>query len=362
MYITLDYEWIIDALLIILCIALFLKNCNYMKQKQYNQNYLNKENTNALRGLAVLTIFIHHTVRHFTQESVLKTIFINAGFLAVAIFLFVSGYALMEQSSKRKDYLKGFFFNKIIKIYAIFVGANIIVTILDNIFLHTNYSIMNIITSSLKMNFSDGRSLWFVFIILYFYMAFFLSRKYLKSNKQVCISLLCFSLVYIAGFCIMKKGTWWYNTAICFPIGCVVQMNKEKILQCISKNYLIHLLASIILFGSTMYLYQGMQIMWLQFIMPIIFIYMIVCVCMKIQLKSKVLETVNKMSFEIYLLQLVILNIIFQKNETKSFIWYIVSLGLIVVLSYGLNKGINFIFKKANYVLEKIGEKKVNEN
>ena len=52
-----------------------------------------------------------------------------------------------------------------------FIFSNILVSCLSNLFLNTNYGAIDIIKSSLFMKFADGRELWFIGIIIYYYCA-----------------------------------------------------------------------------------------------------------------------------------------------------------------------------------------------
>ena len=68
-------------------------------------SFLSKERTVALRGILALMVLIchlHARVELFSN-SILGTLFASFGYLAVAVFFFLSGYGLTE--SYKKDNL-----------------------------------------------------------------------------------------------------------------------------------------------------------------------------------------------------------------------------------------------------------------
>ncbi|AGK95897.1 acyltransferase family protein [Clostridium pasteurianum] len=322
---------------------LIVKDSNIFKKNTYNSNYLSKDNTNILKGLSVVIIIIHHLSLFLVNDGIFKTIFSRMGFLAVSIFLFVSGYGLMVQFTRKKErYFKGYFKNKILRLYLIFFCANIISTLLSNIFLNNQYTIIDIIKSSLLMNFADGRVLWFVAVILYFYIIFYIAFK--LFNKNTAILLMSVSLgIWIALNIFLHHGAWYYNSAICFPLGIIVAEYNEQIFKVAKKYYLLVLSANVVLFllGMTFYI-KGID--KLQFIIPIFFVILILSLLMKVNLKSQFFYFMNGISFEFYLFQLIALNIVFQTKNEISSLFFLLAFLITVILSKILNVFVSFIF------------------
>ena len=71
------------------------------KLTKNNEDYLSISNTNILKGISVLVVILHHISLYTNSNKYLDFVFGQAGFLAVSIFLFVSGYGLMIQYTKK---------------------------------------------------------------------------------------------------------------------------------------------------------------------------------------------------------------------------------------------------------------------
>lgn len=348
--------------IIIILPVLFLAKSKIFRITTYNEKYLAKNNTDIFKGLSVVIIIIHHLSLFLVNSGMFKTIFSRMGFLAVSIFLSLSGYGLMFQFSKRKEtYFKGYFKNKIIRLYLIFVSANVVSTLISNIFLSSKYSIKDVIKSCLLMNFADGRQLWFVAVILYFYIAFYIAFKFFDKNMAILImfvSVVIWSIVNI----FLHHGAWFYNTSICFPLGIMIANYNEQIFKLAKKYYSFLLLVSIVSFLLSMFFYiKGKDS--LQFIIPLIFIILMLLFLMKVDLKSKSLIFMNSISFEFYLLQIIILNVVFQTKSTMSSLYFFVALVITVIVSKMLNIFIGYIFTiKINSLKEKveISKRKLN--
>lgn len=335
-------------LLILLLILSFIRKSNILHSCTEDE-YLSKDITDSLKGLSVIIVVFHHISLFSVKQGIFKYLFVNAGFLAVSVFLFVSGYGLMTQFKLKKNYLKNFILNKVLRLYLIFFISNIIVTILNNIFLQTNYNVKNILMSSVLMNFSNGRELWFVGIILFFYIAFYISFKFF-NNKSI-LMLLGLSIIYIILCRFINKGTWWYNTAFCFIIGVLISLNKSKVFNFIKNRYASNLILSVILFVSSMLLYtKGYSN--LQFIIPIIFIYFICTLLVKVQLKSKSMEYINKISFEMYLIHLIVLQIAFKDDITRNSIYLVALFPIMIVLSIITKWICDTLFKGIKRILD----------
>lgn len=321
----------LDLYVLLIFLVLLILKSSKAKEIELDR-YLYKDTTNNLKGLAVIIVVFHHISLYLTEGSIFTFIFRNAGFLAVSIFLFMSGYGLTVQKIKKENYLKGFIFNKIIKLYLIFFISNITVTIINNLFLQTSYNIKDIISSSMRMNFSNGRELWFVAIILFCYLSFYICFKFFDYKKG--LILICLTpLMYICICKILGKGTWWYNTAFCFAIGVLVATYKEKIFNIFKNRTGIYISLSIIIFMISMYFYiKG--IATLQYIIPFIFIIIICSILIKFELNSKFLNFINKISFEMYLVHLIVLKVTFKDATEKGNLYLIILFPIMIFLAY----------------------------
>ena len=302
----------------------------------HNEEVLSKNNTDVLKGISVIVVILSHLALFSTKKGLITIIFFNAGFLAVSVFLFISGYGLMMQNIKKDNYIRKNMPRKIFKLYLQFIMANVLTTIIDDIFLGTNYGVIEILKTSLLMRFVDGRELWFVAAILYFYLVLYISFKFLRE-KQAIIMVCIAPIIYIMICVFFKRGTWWENTAFCFSMGVLFALYKEKILINSQKMYKTRVITVLLAFISMMYLYtKGITV--LQFIIPIVFVTLIVLILMKINLKSKIMQYINKISFEMYLMHLVVLKVAFSYNTARDSSYVVLLFPLMILVSIVLKK------------------------
>lgn len=331
MQIILSNTLAINILVFIILPILILYKFQIYSVGKFNVEFLSKSNTNIIKGVSVILVILCHISMFTKNDSIMPKMFINTGLLAVAIFFFASGYGLMSQFQRKENYLKGFILNKIIRLYLIFFISNIIVTIINNIFLGTGYGIKHIIISSLYGNFANGRELWFVVAILFFYLSFYVAFKFLKDKGSI-ISICIAPIIYIILCKFLGKGTWWYNTAFCFVVGVLVSIYKDNVFNFLKEKYVLNLAISLISFVITMFFYtRGYN--KLQFIIPIIFIYLVCVLLMKVGLKSKSMSFINKISLEMYLVHLVILQVAFKDGIARDSIYLVVLFPVMILLS-----------------------------
>ena len=93
MQIVINNEFVINLILLLIFGLLIFKS-KYMK---LNNDYLSKNNTDIIKGISVLVVILCHIAMFSVNDGMIKRIFLNSGILAVAIFIFVSGYGLMSQ-------------------------------------------------------------------------------------------------------------------------------------------------------------------------------------------------------------------------------------------------------------------------
>lgn len=337
MQIVINNEFVINLILLLIFGLLIFKS-KYMK---LNNDYLSKNNTDIIKGISVLVVILCHIAMFSVNDGMIKRIFLNSGILAVAIFIFVSGYGLMSQLLKKENYLKGFW-QKILNLFIIFIVSNIAITIISNLFLKTNYNIKDILLSSLQFNFSNGRELWFVACIIFMYISFFISFKLSKHKGIIGVIISTFIYVFICK--LVGKGAWWYNCVSCFSLGVLFAMYKDRILNFYKKNYYVKGIVVLFLFIVSMILYiKGSSSM--QFLIPIIFVILVTIILVKVKLQSNIFLYLNKISFEIYLTHLIVLQVAFQSLVERNSIYLLFLFLIMVILSLIVQKICKLILK-----------------
>ncbi|MBP5491734.1 MAG: acyltransferase [Clostridiales bacterium] len=228
------------------------------KKKEFHDDYASMDVMKSLRGLAAIGVILHHiSQEQIFQDRKILSPFVNAGAYFVAIFFFCSGFGLIKSLDTKKDYLKGFVKNRIVKAIIVPFYVNVII-----------YGIAAYIGGAKwpkekwLLNFSGLTMMnlyaWFPIVLALLYFMFFILFRFVKIRP------LCFALmgIFIVGlgmvFCynghfawwsgpknwwldwshpntiwwkeqkvLWFNGEWWVNSAIAFLIG-LIFANYEK--------------------------------------------------------------------------------------------------------------------------------------
>lgn len=256
---------------------------------------LNKTTCNCIRAIATICIILIHTNNEF---------FKGTGQLFTGIFFFYSGYGLYISVKNKTHYLNGFIQNRIIKIYLPFVLTNILI-----------YSVLRFILDSLKDEnfFTDVFGInsinpygWYVWTIIFLYAIFYVIFKFIKNEKLSILLIFITTVIYISFCYYYHVGNWWYNSAICFVFGIIYGQNKEFVLEKIKKYYFILFTIFVLLFSSSFYfiLYKEWEYnVLIEMLSALFFVSILIMFCCKFEIKDKLLNSIGKISYEVYLCQ-----------------------------------------------------------
>lgn len=228
--------------MMLLFLSLLFVLCFYKLQiVPENNEYMSVSTTTSVKGVFIVLVMLSHAKSYCTLGSnvgdvaydfVIRTI----GQLMVAMFLFYSGFGIIESYKNKPDYAKGFAKKRILKTLLHFDIAVLLFAIM-NICLNITYSPIEWGLCWMGWE-SIGNSNWFIFVILACYIvvwiSFVIAERYKKQIVFICMCTLigvCLiaCLLYVSG-----KGSWWYNTILCFPCGMFFsefRLTFEKILR-----------------------------------------------------------------------------------------------------------------------------------
>ena len=290
----------------IIILAIFILTFCRAKIVRDNEEYLSKKNTNIIKGLFVFFVFLSHFIQYKTPfsdnwfDTIGLKLISKMGQLMVVMFLFYSGYGIMESAKKKgEDYIKNIPKKRILPTWINFAIA-VLIYMLVSVFVlnNANFSIKKMILSLIGWS-GFGNSNWYIFTILILYFITYLSLKSFKSNKERICSMLIGTLLYTM---IMKfyKQPYWYNTAFCYPLGMIFSMYKEKIEKWINDKDLVSIIYCIVFFVITYKLRSN--IVWYE-INTLIFALTIVLLTRKIQITNVVVEWMGRNLFPLYIFQ-----------------------------------------------------------
>mgnify|MGYP000018990080 CR=1 FL=1 len=271
-------------------------------------NVLTFDQTNALKGIGIMTVFFNHMYNDYlSPHGVLHHPYFDEPFvyfetlatvLFVGMFLFFSGYGVLESIKKKgASYINQMPVKRLGTTLFNFDIA-VFVFLIASLLLKVNYSTNRIILSFTGWE-SIGNSNWYIFAILCCYLISYISFQLFSSRRKAII--LSFLLV-VAYYILMEKYKfpWWYNTVFCYPAGMLYSEYKEKINTLFCRKYILSLVITSCVF-VVFYKLSSNSIFCN--IGAIAFSILCVLFSMKVRLNSKALIWLGANLFPIYIYQ-----------------------------------------------------------
>lgn len=323
----------------------------------FNENYLAVDRTNAIKGLFILLVFLSHarncisTLPQYASDPLNSFYDIfqdHLGQGVVVMFLFYSGYGVMESIKKKgSDYIHTFPKNRFAKTLLHFDIAVLLFVILD-LCLGTlkDYSVLHVLLSFTGWE-SIGNSNWYIFAILILYLITYFAFKIFKNKTSKAVWLVTvLTVVYITVLALVGKDAWWFDTVLLYPLGMWYSVGKDKIETFVRKkpiNYFALLILCCTVFivshllSSNIICYE---------ISLVALCAVIVVVTIKVDINNKILEFFGKHLFEIYILMRIPMIVLLHFEETNSY--------LFVAISFVVTLLISVLFKKFFNIVDKV--------
>lgn len=329
-----DYLFLV-ILIILLCIDIkYYSNFDKLKYIDINQ-------TNTLKGICAIVIFIHHISSEFNG-----ILFLEWGFLSVCVFLFLSAFGLTRKWSKYNlKTASDIFCVKIPQLVAISVFT-IIYKVFYLIIIGEKITFKEIVVGALTGNKVLN---WFFPVIIVLYTLFAISiviieKMHIKNKRQlVLINIIEITIFSCLLFVFFIKGyilIHWLISLYAFPLGVFYALEdinkyqkdgeKNKILF-ISFLFLILMVLCYRVDANGIFLVQIVKMSW-YYILSIL-ICIIVYYFIRYRCSKTVFKFVGKYSAEIILTQNMAITML--RNEKiyiNNNLWYFIFTVLIQIL------------------------------
>ena len=327
------------------------------------QDYLSKDQCNVVKGFFILLVFLSHINSYILKcgynilsfgDTYYFKIVGEIGQLMVVMFLFFSGYGVMESFKKKgDDYVLSMPKKRILTTLLNFDIAVLFFIVL-NVVLRRPMTTSQIFLSFIAWD-SVGNSNWYIFCILLCYSFSFLvlslhgwSKMYLNNYGLIFI-IFVFSILAMIVLS-YHKASWWYNTMLCFPFGMFFSEFKVKAFNLIRSSYSKFLISIFLLFFSFHFI--PFSLSGLSFnIKSMLFSLIIISFMMKLELKNKYLRWFGERLFPLYIYQRLPMIAIFSISQGKDFIS---SYPLVYILAcFSVTVFIAFFYPKWRITLDK---------
>ncbi|MDE5978028.1 MAG: hypothetical protein K2G70_06145, partial [Turicibacter sp.] len=271
--------------------------------------FLNRSNIEVLKGLSIVLIVFERVYTQCIATDFSSTVFFNSDLLWAALFLFVYGFETMSLYMCKRRYLRGFIFHRMIRIFCVFIGCNLLGALI-NIFMSGHDHLIGVIFQTLTFHFSSGSSAWLMGTLLYFYLAFYVSyRTKFKMSLLTWLSVVYIGVSFVAG--------WKVCIAFCFLAGVFTAKYKKYLFHLLRRYLSLLFIGSGVLFSISYSLYLK-EFNFISFVIPYLFLGLVLCILMKLQLRSRLFSLLGKVSIEFYFIHDVLLVGLLGYSASKS--------------------------------------------
>jgi len=274
-----------------------LFGCKLFLKTEYD--YLSRDVTTSVKGVFILMVFFSHFNSYVQYTEWLDRIytipFSLIGQGMVTMFLFYSGYGVMEQIKRRDNYVSLMPVKRILSTLFQFSVAVVLFALL-RFSLSEPFTVKTFVLSLIGWD-SLGNSNWYIFAVLCMYVITYISFKIFSgSHKKAALFNLAATTIYIVVMCyIAHKPSQWYDTVLLYPFGLLWSLYKDKLDKLLKSNVICIL---IFVFALLVWFVIGNF-----YVKHIMFALAFLMFTVKVQLGNKILTWFGKHLFEIYILQ-----------------------------------------------------------
>lgn len=298
---------------------------------------LSKDKVLSSRGILALLVILHHL--SFRLNFPPKWLFVPLGAMIVGVFFLVSGYGLICSYEKKGDaYLQGFLGRRFGKLLLPFFIV-IIVWNIEEIFLYPNYSITD---AYLLMKNGDTNGIlpysWYIIVQLFFYIVFYISYKFIALEpRRILTIFICWMLFYVTTRYILNWERHWYFTSHMFLLG-FLYYKGETFIQRFNAHIWIFILFLVAIISC-------MNFRLSDILFNTAFSLLFICGITILNIKSRILNSLGEISYELYIVQALPL---FALKDTclTSFSIAMICLVIDIILAYTLHLIIMKFYKK----------------
>ncbi len=346
---------------VLILLLIVFSSATVAKPNEFHRDYLSKDKSNAIKGVFVILILLSHGKSYLELGGIYDDPYLalqkHLNQMVVVMFLFYSGYGMMEQIKKRDfDYIKSIPKKRFPNLLLNFDLAVMLFVIL-RLLMGKPLQLKTVLLSFVAWE-SVGNSSWYIFVVLALYVLIciaFLPIKWVKKPWGKFVSILILTalavgLVYL--FIAIGKEKRYYNTLMTLVLGFWYSYFHDRIEKILFKSDILYVLAVAAVLAVYMVFFRkrwdGIEYytVW-----AICFTLLTVLFTMKISINSTVLKWFGEHVFSIYILQrlpmIVFSSMNFFKGHKYLFLIssYVVTIAIALIFDYVTGKLSGLIWK-----------------
>lgn len=336
-------------------VALCLWGLGLNRSKGELEDYLSLERTQCVKGVFIMLVFFSHFNSYVTYDKAwdlaYQAVVRSFGQGMVTLFLFYSGYAVMVSAVRKgMGYVKSMPWKRIGGTLFQFDCAVVGYMLLGpEGSLTWKKGVLSLIGWE-----SVGNSNWYIFVILVLYALSYLAFRVLGTERKVPVAWMV--LVLTAGLVVGChrygwRPSWWYDTALCYPMGMLWAAYREKIDKVVQDHGWLYLLVLVLgVTGVYVLKFRLSGSMAHTIVTHLVFTGTVVLATMKLKVGNPALQWLGKYLFEIYILQRIpmILGKRWGFAEKNIYLYVLFCLVVTLVLSPLFRRGVSWLWGLVN--------------
>lgn len=325
--------------------------------QKYMTDSMSVDKTMSIKGIFIILVFFSHFNSYVTYTASLDVAYFNVfkqiGQCMVTLFLFYSGYGVMESIKKKgSGYVHKMPLTRVAGTLFRFDIAILLFLIVSLAF-GSEFSLKRLLLSFIGWD-SFGNSNWYIFAMLIAYIVTFIAFEI--SGKFGSDSHFIGALITTVGCCgyifvlshFKLKDSYWYDTIICYACGIWYSLLREKIEKIINKNIAVWLVFFVASAAGTVYFAMNRPKGFIHTeCCMLLFTAMVVLFTMRVSVHNKILCWCGKNLFGLYILQRIPM-IVFKEIGVAGFnlyVYFILCLVVTVPMAWAFEKYIGKLWK-----------------
>ena len=279
--------------------------------------YCSREMTTSVNGYFLTTVFMTHLIQYLSDDvcGPLDFMYLSVnkalGQLIVAMFLFYSGFGIMESLRCKEGYISLFPKRRFLPFFINFEIAAVVYLLVSCVTDEIPtfcYAIKGFIAWE---NF--GNSNWYVFAIFYLYVATYtvFRIREIKWFRKIPMWFAVFGIVFLSGIYILwmrhaGKGGWWYDTILCYSAGMFFSLGRKAFEKWLAgqKRHLRYVTALVFAIAAFAFFYSMRAEHKMYFeIISVTFAIIVVLLTMKFRASNRVYTYIGQNLFSFYIYQ-----------------------------------------------------------
>lgn len=309
---------------------------------KYHKDYLSLEKTTSIKGIFILLVFLSHFGSYVEFYNMVDWPYVKLrslwGQTIVTMFLFYSGYGVLESIKKKKKYVDAIPVKRVLKVLVNFDLAIILFLIMQTL-LGKRYPIKKILFTFIGWD-GIGNSNWFIFSILITYIFTYVAFKVYRSSMiKSIVAVTLLTLIFI-GFMKIYREPYWYNTTFCYVLGMWYSMFKEKIEGFILESNLTYAFSLFISISVFIMSHKYLKNFFMYEVWITSFVAISILITLKISFNNFILQWLGNNLFGLYILQRIPMIVLQFYNLDKSnvYLYFFISFIVTIIIATMFNK------------------------